>query len=72
MLFLIGVVYVAAYRKEVNLTNGTLIVMAITMAFTSVLYNQYFVWLIPFIPLAIANFRKRSVSLYETNDNPEK
>jgi hypothetical protein len=67
MLFLIGAVYVAAYRKEVNLTNGTLIVMAITMAFTSVLYNQYFVWLIPFIPLAIANMRNS-----ERNDKQEK
>ena len=63
MLLLVGVVYVAAWRKEVGLIEGVLIVMAIIMAFTPVLYNQYFVWLIPFIPLAVAGLRRRGRSV---------
>ncbi len=59
MLGLTGMVYVAVWRKEVDLIQGTVMVMAIMMAFTSVLYNQYFVWFIPFIPLALARYREQ-------------
>jgi hypothetical protein len=59
MLFIVGAVYVAGWRKEVNLVAGTLLIMAIVMGFTSVLYNQYFVWLLPFIALVVVDFSVR-------------
>jgi uncharacterized membrane protein len=67
MFFLTGVVYVALWRKEISLIAGVLMVMAIMMAFTSTLYNQYFVWFIPFIPLAIAEARGK-MKLKKTED----
>ena len=54
MVYLIGIVYLAAYQKTINLAGGTLMVFVIMLSFTHVLYNQYIVWMLPFIPLAIA------------------
>lgn len=47
------IVYVSVWRKSVSLMFGVLMVFAITIGFTHVLYNQYLVWFIPFIPLAV-------------------
>ena len=54
MVYLIGIVYLAAYQKTINLAGGTLMIFVIMLSFTQVLYNQYIVWMLPFIPLAIA------------------
>lgn len=59
MIFLVVLVYVSVWRKRVMLIPATLFVFAIMMGFTHVLFNQYFVWFIPFIPLAIANTTKK-------------
>jgi len=57
MIFLVAIVYVAAWRRGVGLIGGTLMILAIMIAFTHVLYNQYLVWFIPLIPLAVAEIR---------------
>ncbi|HLC48953.1 MAG TPA: hypothetical protein VJI96_01030, partial [Candidatus Andersenbacteria bacterium] len=54
MVYLIGIVYLAAYQKTINLAGGTLMIFVIMLSFTQVLYNQYIVWMLPFIPLVIA------------------
>lgn len=54
MLYLIGIIYIAAYQKNISLAAGILFIFAIMISFTHVLYNQYIVWLLPFIPLTIA------------------
>lgn len=62
MLFLAAAVYIAAWRKETNLAQGTFLVLAIMIAFTSTLYNQYLVWLLAFLPVVVANYRYKSIS----------
>lgn len=54
MIYLLAAAYVAAWHRSINLIEGTFIVMAITMAFAPTLYNQYFVWFVALIPLALA------------------
>lgn len=53
MLLLILTVYVVAWRKLTSLPAAVMLVMAIMLATTPVLFHQYFVWLMPFIPLAV-------------------
>lgn len=59
MLLLVGGVYAAAWRRSLTLIGGTLLVLSIMFAFTDVLYNQYIVWVIPFIILAGAQHLSR-------------
>ncbi len=56
MIYLIGIVYIAAYQKTISLSGGTLMIFLIMISFTHVLYNQYIVWLLPFIPLAVSAY----------------
>lgn len=55
MIYLIGIVYIAAYRNSISLSGGMLMIFVIMISFTHVLYNQYIVWMLPLIPLTIAD-----------------
>lgn len=62
MTYLIGIIYIAAYKKSISLVGGMLMIFAIMISFTDVLYNQYIVWLLPFIPLAVSAYCKHDTS----------
>jgi hypothetical protein len=52
-LFLIAAVYAAAWRRSVGILDGTAMILATLIAFAPVLFHQYFVWLVPFLLLAV-------------------
>lgn len=54
MYALIAVTYLAFWRKEVALFGASLAILTIFLGFNPVLFFQYLAWVIPFIPLAIA------------------
>ena len=58
LLYLVGIVYIAAYQRTISLAGGTLMIFIIMISFTHVLYNQYIVWMLPFITLALP-FKKK-------------
>jgi hypothetical protein len=52
-------VYITALRKEIAIYGASLAVFAIFIGFNPVLFFQYLAWIIPFIPLALAEYQKR-------------
>lgn len=56
MLFLMGLVYVVTYRKQLSVTVGALLIFMTFLAFNNVLFHQYFVWVMPFVPLAASEY----------------
>ena len=60
LLLLVGMVYLGTWRRRVDFISGSLLVMTIVIAFTHVLFHQYVIWLIPFIPLALLEFLGRT------------
>lgn len=60
MAFLMICIYIAAYRKKLSLAQGGLAIMLVFLAFNTVIFNQYFLWFIPFLSLA---FGKRKQEL---------
>ncbi len=57
MVFLMALIYGAAYRRHMTVVTGGFAIMVIFLAFNTVLFNQYFLWVIPFIPLVLAQLR---------------
>jgi hypothetical protein len=57
MLGLLIVAYVAFWQCELGLYQAGLLVMAAFVDFNSVLFLQYFCWLVPFVPLAAIDTR---------------
>lgn len=57
MLCLLIVAYLAFWRRELGLYRAGLLVMAVFIDFNSVLFLQYFCWLVPFVPLAAVETR---------------
>ena len=53
LLLLVGMVYLGTWRRRIDFISGGLLVMTIIIAFTHVLFHQYVIWLIPFIPLTV-------------------
>lgn len=53
MLLLLGMAYVLALVKQVPKYASILLVMIIFFGFNSVLFRQYVIWFMPFIPLAV-------------------
>ena len=62
LIVLLGMVYVAAWRRKVDMIGGALMIMAVVVGFTHVLFHQYFVWFLAFIPLAVAAARRKLIS----------
>jgi hypothetical protein len=56
---LIALVYLVAWRQRFGVVTGGLLVFALFLGFNVVLFNQYFLWLIPFIPLAVSEYQAR-------------
>lgn len=54
MLCLMALVYLNAWQKKIPIYISGLFVFAIFLTFNRVIFNQYFIWLIPFIPLAVS------------------
>lgn len=52
MLLLMGLVYLAAWRERLSIMSATLLTFFVFLGFNSVLFNQYFPWALPFLPLA--------------------
>jgi len=50
--FLLGLVYLMFWHKQIGLYAAGLLVMSVFINLSPVLFMQYFVWLMPFIPLA--------------------
>jgi len=69
MLALVLCAYVAAWRKSVGMVGGALLIMAIVIGFTHVLFHQYVVWFIPLIPLAIADMIDNRTSKNTLSDD---
>jgi uncharacterized membrane protein len=53
MLALMLLAFVLAWQRRVGRWTAVLLVMAAFVDFSSVLFRQYFTWLVPFIPLAV-------------------
>jgi len=56
MFIMLGLVYLLAWRKNLMPVTAALLVMADFVAFNSVLFQGYFSWVMPFIPLAVYEF----------------
>lgn len=53
LLLLLGMTYILALVKRVPKYASSLLVMTIFFGFNSVLFRQYLIWFMPFIPLAM-------------------
>jgi len=53
MLVLLGLAYLLGLAKRVPKYASSLLVMAVFFGFNSVLFRQYVIWFMPFIPLAV-------------------
>lgn len=54
MLALMGLIYMAAGRRKIPFALSALLIFLTFIGFNHVLFNQYFIWALPFVPLAIA------------------
>ncbi|MBI3142214.1 MAG: hypothetical protein HYZ16_05260 [Bacteroidetes bacterium] len=64
MLGMMGLVFVLAYTKKLGPMLATAFVFILFIDFNSVLFRQYFVWALPFLALAVADFKPRSLNFY--------
>ncbi len=53
MLFLMILVFFSAGKRQIGVYTSVLLIMSVFIDFNSVLFLQYFCWVVPFIPLAI-------------------
>lgn len=53
MLLMMCLVYLNAFKRKVGLFTSSLLIMFVFINFNSVLFRQYFCWVMPLIPLAI-------------------
>ena len=56
MFIMLGLVYLLAWGKSLMPFTAALLVMAVFVAFNSVLFQGYFSWVMPFIPLVVYEF----------------
>jgi hypothetical protein len=55
MLFLMGFIFLSSFRRQIGIYTSVLFMMAVFINFNSVLFLQYFAWLVPFIPLVLCD-----------------
>ena len=55
MLFLMGLVFLGSIKRQIGIYTSVLLMMAVFINFNSVLFLQYFCWVVPFIPLVICD-----------------
>lgn len=56
MILLLALVYLLAWRQTVGRYIASLLTMAVFIDFNAVLFLQYFGWLVPFVPLSVADY----------------
>lgn len=56
MILLLTLVYLMAWRQSVGRYLASLLTMSVFIDFNAVLFLQYFAWLVPFVPLSIADY----------------
>jgi uncharacterized membrane protein len=69
MLFFLGLVYALALLTGIPLNASLLLVMIVFVCFNSVLFRQYMVWPLPFIPLALAEISSVNERVIMTPDS---
>lgn len=69
-LTMLGAAYVAAWNKSLERYGAAMIVMAIFVAFNSILFQHYPAWLMPLLPLAIAGWVKPPDEAHEIVNEP--
>jgi hypothetical protein len=62
MLALMILAFVLTWQRRVGKWTAVLLVMAAFVDFSSVLFRQYFTWLVPFIPLAVLDLLRNAPS----------
>lgn len=60
MLFLILLITIASWHKKLSLASSTLLIFTVFLAFNTVIFNQYFIWFIPFLSLVASEWPARS------------
>jgi hypothetical protein len=59
MGLIMGILYVVAWRRKLALSTGALAIYFTFLAFNAIVFNQYFVWLMALLPLAISDLLLR-------------
>ena len=54
MLFLMSIIFISSARRQIGIYTSVLLMMAVFINFNSVLFLQYFSWIVPFIPLVLS------------------
>lgn len=55
MVALMGLIYISAYRWNLGVHTGALLVMTVFVDFNPVLFPQYMCWVVPLLPLAVCD-----------------
>ena len=53
MLGLMSLVFISFMKRQIGIYASVLLIMSVFVDFNSVIFNQYFCWVVPFIPLSI-------------------
>jgi uncharacterized membrane protein len=56
MLFLMGLIFLSSIKRQIGIYTSVLLMMAIFINFNSVLFLQYFSWIVAFIPLVSCDY----------------
>ena len=68
MFLLMGLVFLIAGKRQIGIYTSSLLTMSVFINFNSVLFLQYFCWVIPFIPLTICE----AIATNKQNNNNNK
>ncbi len=60
--------YAAAFRYRLGRYSSVLLIIAIFVSFNPILFDQYFTWLLPFVPLALYDAAQPQLSRGEPAD----
>jgi hypothetical protein len=53
-LVLMILIYISAFKRQIKLYTGALLILSVFINFNAILFTQYFCWAAPFIPLSIS------------------
>lgn len=57
MLLLMSLVFLSAMQRQIGVYTSVLLIMSVFVDYNSVLFRQYFCWIVPFIPLVVCDIR---------------